>query len=212
MDIIIEGILTKEEGMNDVLETIMYLKSVSNILLRVSCKEEALQGRISFGTGGYILGGCIDGTNETGYPAIKKLLTVCSGNYAILDTGREIPPEVNQTLYLKAEKILETWPNLPDSGDTLLGSTTSLSLLPAFQNAPAAPHEAEKKNREREEIISRIRSRYRSKAYQQNVNHWHLALKLSWLIISLILVLVIVQYASSLFVPGLKVQHHILQK
>ena len=57
MDIIIEGIVTKDEGMNDVLETIIHLKSASTILLRISCKEEGLHGRIGFGTGGYILGG-----------------------------------------------------------------------------------------------------------------------------------------------------------
>ena len=66
MDIVIEGIITKEEGMNEVIDTIIHLKSVSNALLRVSCKEEGLQGRIGFGPGGHILGGRIEETGEVG--------------------------------------------------------------------------------------------------------------------------------------------------
>ena len=51
LDIIIEGLITEEEGMNEVIETILYLKSVPNALLRVSCKEESLQGRVGFASG-----------------------------------------------------------------------------------------------------------------------------------------------------------------
>ncbi len=110
MDIVIEGIITAEEGLNEVIETIIHLKSVPSALLRVSCKEAGLQGRIGFGAGGHILGGCINDTGEVGYPAIKKLLTVKSGNYAVLDMGHEHVPEVNQTLWIKGEKILEICP------------------------------------------------------------------------------------------------------
>jgi hypothetical protein len=59
LDIVIEGIITAEEGMDEVIETIIHLKSVPSALLRVSCKEEGLQGRIGFGPGGHILGGYI---------------------------------------------------------------------------------------------------------------------------------------------------------
>src|SRR5271154_4192409 len=101
--------------MNDLLETIIHLKTVPHALLRIS--SDNIAGRIGFGPGGYILGGCIDETGELGYTAVKKLLTLASGNYAVLDTGRDLSPEVNQTLWIKGEKVLEIWPNLPDSPD-----------------------------------------------------------------------------------------------
>ena len=101
-------------------------------------------------------------------------------------TLAETLPEVNQALYLKGEKILEIWPNLPDSVESLLGNSTSLSLLPSLQTVSGSAKPIEKPAREKEITLSRIRSRVGSKAYQQNLNRWRLALKLSWVLISLL--------------------------
>lgn len=200
MDIVIEGIITKEEGMNEVIDTLIHLKSVPSALLRISCKEEGLQGRIGFGPGGYILGGCIEETGEVGYSAVKKLLSVKSGNYAVLDMTHEHVPEVNQTLWIKGEKILEIWPNLPDLPDSLLGA--SLSSIPALQSTTHSRLEA------KEEGISRIRQKYtRSKAHEAQITQWHLALRLSWLLMTLILVLVVVKYGHILLAPLLTARH-----
>jgi len=46
LDIIIEGILTRDDGMNDLLETIIHLKTVNNALLRISSKDGQIKGRI----------------------------------------------------------------------------------------------------------------------------------------------------------------------
>jgi hypothetical protein len=202
LDIVIEGIITKEEGMNEVIDTIIHLKSVPNALLRVSCKEEGVQGRIGFGPGGHILGGYIEDTGEVGYSAVKKLLTVKSGNYAVLDMTHEHVPEINQTLWIKGEKVLEIWPNLPDLPDSLLGA--SLSSIPALQSI--THNNLEKK----EDSIARIRQKYtRSKAHEAQITQWHLALRLSWLLITLVLVLVVVKYGYMLLIPFLTARHFI---
>jgi len=204
LDIIIEGVITKEEGMNEVVETIIHLKSVPSALLRVSCKEASLQGRVGFGPGGYILGGCIDDTGETGYAAVKKLLTVKSGNYAVLDMTNEYVPEINQTLWLKGDKVVEIWPNLPDSPDSLLGA--SLSSIPALQNINQLNPE------DREDAINRIRRNYsRSKAHEAQITKYHLALKLSWLLITLILVMVVVKYGYILVSPFFVTRHSLIK-
>lgn len=137
--------------MNDLLETIIHMKTVPNALLRISSSKENIKGRIGFGPGGYILGGCIDDTGELGYTAVKKLLEVASGNYAVLDIGRELSPELNQTLWIKGEKVLEIWPNLPDSPDHLLD--VNGSLLSVLQT----PTPTKNVKDDKDQSISRVR-------------------------------------------------------
>ena len=137
--------------MYDLLETIIHLKTVPHALLRISATDNSLKGRVGFGPGGYILGGYLDDTNEIGYSAIKKLLTIKSGNYAVLDTGLEHSSEVNQTLWIKGEKILEVWPNLPDSPDKLLDVNGDLSNIVQDDTQTKFPAD------EKEQSISRVR-------------------------------------------------------
>lgn len=120
MDVIVEGKITPEEGIDEVIQTVIDLKSVPHAILRVTCTDSDLQGRVAFSQGGYILGGCLTDSGETGYSAVKKLLTVRHGNYAILDPGRTYVPEVNQSLWIKGERVIEMLPNLPESVDDLL--------------------------------------------------------------------------------------------
>lgn len=120
MDVIVEGKITPEEGIDEVIQTVIDLKSVPHAILRVTCTDSDVQGRVAFSQGGYILGGCLTESGETGYSAVKKLLTIRHGNYAILDPGRTYVPEVNQSLWIKGERVIELLPNLPESVDDLL--------------------------------------------------------------------------------------------
>jgi hypothetical protein len=200
LDIVIEGIITPEEGMDEVIETVIHLKSVANALLRVSCKEEGIQGRVGFGSGGHVLGGYIEDSEETGYSAVKKLLTVRSGNYAILDMTNDHIPEVNQSLWIKGEKILELWPNLPDLPDSLFGA--SLSSVPALQSVTYGNLE------KKEESIARIRQKYtRSRAHGSQIVQWHFAMNLSWILVTLILILVVIKYGAVFLAPIFGVKH-----
>ncbi len=192
MDIIIEGILTKEEGMSDLLETIIHLKTVPNALLRISSKEEHLKGRIGFGPGGYVLGGCIDDTGELGYTAIKKLLSIRSGNYAVLDTGRDHPPEINQTLWIKGEKILEIWPNLPETPEPLLDVNSN--LLSALQS-PISPKIT---TSDREQSISRVRFTAIEVEKKNPHRKRNLSILLSTIVIMLLVLLVVVIFSDKI--------------
>jgi hypothetical protein len=105
-------------------------------------------------------------------------------------------PEINQTLWIKGEKILEFWPDLPETPDSLLGA--SLSSIPALQSITHGSLER------RSDTLSRMRQNYsRSKAHEAQITQWHLALRLSWLLITLILVLIIVKYGYILLAPFL---------
>ncbi|HEY9787653.1 MAG TPA: hypothetical protein V6D17_19855 [Candidatus Obscuribacterales bacterium] len=120
MDVIVEGKITPDEGIDEVIQTVIDLKAVPHAILRVTCTDSDLQGRVAFSQGGYILGGCLTETGETGYSAVKKLLTIRNGNFAILDPGRTYVPEVNQSLWIKGERVIEMLPNLPETVDPLL--------------------------------------------------------------------------------------------
>ncbi len=119
MDIIIEGKITPEEGMSEVIQTVIDLKNLANPILRISSSDSDLQGRVSFSSG-HILGGRINNSDETGYPAIRKLLSITDGNYAILDPGRQHITDVNQTLWIEANKVVQMLPNLPPTPEVLM--------------------------------------------------------------------------------------------
>jgi hypothetical protein len=119
VDIIIEGQITTDEGMGEVLQTVIDLKNLTNPILRLTSNVGELQGRVSFSKG-HILGGRINNTDEVGYPAIRKLFSITNGNYAILDPGRAHQNEVNQSLWIEAEKLIALLPNLPAAPDGLM--------------------------------------------------------------------------------------------
>lgn len=119
MDVIIEGKITKDSKMDEILRTCTEIKSV-NPILRINDNESSLQGRIGLSQGGYIIGGKVPDTGEIGYEAIRKLLAVVDGNYAILDPGNKHFGDVNQSLWLKVDKILPLLPDLPDKSDGLV--------------------------------------------------------------------------------------------
>ena len=198
MDIIIEGNLTEDEGMNDLLETIIHLKAVPNALLRISSSEGKIKGKIGFGSGGYILGSCIDDKEEFGYAALKKLLTVNSGNYAVLDPGHELPPEVNQTLWIKGEKILEVWPNLPDSPDNL--SDVNYSLLTVMETAALAKIPRD----EIDQSISRVRFTAIQSDKRNPYRKRNIAILLSSILLTLLLLLMVIMFGNKIMEPKLK--------
>lgn len=121
VDVIIEGKITSEEGMDDVLRTCAEIKSVKTPILRINDNNSDLQGRIAFSQGGYIIGGKINNpTAEVGYPAIRRLLMISDGNYAILDPLRKHITEVNQSLWIKVDKVVPLLPNLPEDPEGLV--------------------------------------------------------------------------------------------
>jgi len=198
LDIIIEGTLTSDEGMNDLLETIIHLKTVPNALLRISSSKENVKGRVGFGPGGFILGGCIDDTGENGYAAIKKLLTLTSGNYAVLDTGHDLSPEVNQTLWIKGEKVLEIWPNLPESPDKLFdvnGSLLSVMKPPAATKVPKD---------QRDESISRVRFTAIQTDRENPYRKRNFAILLSSTLLIMLLLLMVTMFGNKIMEPTSK--------
>ena len=115
LDVIIEGKITPEEPMLEVIETVVELKNYPHLVLRITSADSDVEGRIAFSHGGYILGGRINNSDDSGYKAIHQLLSVTAGNYAILDPGPQQISDINQTLWIMSERLVQYLPNLPDT-------------------------------------------------------------------------------------------------
>jgi hypothetical protein len=139
LDIVIEGKITPDEGLAEILQTVVDLKNVPNAVLRVTSAQGDLQGRIGFAQGGYILGGKINATEETGYPALRKLCQIKTGTYAILDPGRTQMSDVNQTLWIKAASVIGMLPELPESPESLLDGGNLGSINTTVDKAQLDP-------------------------------------------------------------------------
>ncbi|MBX9693588.1 MAG: hypothetical protein K2Z81_14460 [Cyanobacteria bacterium] len=126
MDVIIEGQVTSDEGMDEVLRTCAEIKTVQTPILRINDNESDLGGRIAFSQGGYIIGAMISETGETGYDAVRKLLMISNGNYAILDPLRRHIADLNQSLWIKIERLVPLLPNLPENPDGLVDKSPEI--------------------------------------------------------------------------------------
>lgn len=126
MDVIIEGKITQDEGIDEVLKTCAEIKSVKTPILRINDNGSDLQGQIAFAQGGYIIGGKVNQTNEIGYTAVRRLLMIDDGNYAILDPLRKHIADVNQSLWIKVDKVVALLPNLPENPEGLLDKQPEL--------------------------------------------------------------------------------------
>jgi len=113
VDVIIEGSINQDESMADVINSVVEIKSCQTPILRINDNQSDLQGRILFSAGGFILGGKIGVTGESGYAAVRRLLLVADGNYAILDPARKPTTELNQSLWLATAKLVPMLPDLP---------------------------------------------------------------------------------------------------
>jgi hypothetical protein len=120
VDVVVEGKINQDEPMREVIQTVLELKTLANPVLRITDEDSELQGRIAFSQGGYIIGGRVNNTDEIGYDAVRRLMSIKNGNYAVLDPGRNQFTDINQTLWLMASRVIDSLPNLPASPDSLV--------------------------------------------------------------------------------------------
>ncbi len=133
MDVIVEGHINKEESMADVVAQVVSIKTCQSPVLRINAAGSDMQGRLLFSPGGYIVGGKINVSGETGWDAVHKLLNVTEGNYAILDPVRKNTADINQALWIRTDKILPLLPNLPDDEADFVDKQPNRSLESAVR-------------------------------------------------------------------------------
>ncbi len=194
MDIVIEGKIDADEGMTEVIQTVLQLKSIQHAILRIASTDNVVTGRVAFSTNGYVLGGRLDESGETGYAAIRKLFSVSSGNFAVLDPGRTHVPEVNQTLWINADKVLSRLPNLPENPEELIDG--DLSALPGQEKLKTG--HINLKTKEWKEDIGPGKIEISSKARKFDPHSWQLTKVLLFFAILAALTAVGLKYGEQL--------------
>src|SRR6185369_8777216 len=97
----------------------------------------AVNGRVALNRGRFVIGAKMTDTTESGYDALRKLLSVQTGNFAFLDTAGTTPPDMDQSLHISIDKLLQALPNLPAEPAELFDEKALLDEV--FGTAPAVP-------------------------------------------------------------------------
>ncbi|HEY9733823.1 MAG TPA: hypothetical protein V6C89_18070 [Drouetiella sp.] len=139
MDVVFEGRLTDEVPLKSVLQKIVEKRPSGNLLLRVATPDRNCDGKICIVDGRFITAAIVAQTRETGYDAVRKILSVTEGNFACLRPNKEDSLMIPYSLNIELDKILPLIPNLPDEADGLHDEKSLLDKVFGAQAFEAEP-------------------------------------------------------------------------
>lgn len=126
MDLILEGHLAPNSGIREVLQSVLKRASAATGILRISCPRRNLNGRLALFQGRFIVGAQITDSDESGYDAVKMLLSVRDGNFAFLETENAEALDMGKTLHISLDSLIERLPELPESSADLFDEQSLL--------------------------------------------------------------------------------------
>jgi len=162
MDLILEGQLSATIGMREVLQTLLKRSAEATGILRVASPRKNLNGRLALLAGKFIVGAQITDTDQSGYEAVKSLLSVTDGNFAFLATDDKQALDLGKKLHISLPALMSRFPDLPESSAELFDEKSLLDevfyegklslqsqseedteILPAEPEAPAKPAQSD---------------------------------------------------------------------
>jgi hypothetical protein len=138
VDVVLEGQLAADWSIKEVLQTISSLSNVELGVLRIASSASAVNGRLAVTRGRFVIGAKMTDTAESGYDAVRKLLSVQTGNFAFLDTSGAPPPDMDQSLHISIGRLLEALPELPAGPEELFDEKALLDEVFGATAAAAA--------------------------------------------------------------------------
>ncbi len=105
---VLQGQISTSEGLREALEIVLTIGDVQNGVLRITSVD--VSGRIGIFCGRYVTG-AMTGSGESGNLALRKLLSVKSGNFAFLDAKGEKTADLQQSLSLDLGSLIELVPD-----------------------------------------------------------------------------------------------------
>src|SRR4029453_1611215 len=129
VNVVFEGNLSPDRTLERVLEDMLASAPTDTAVLRIACPSKNLSGRLAIARGRYIVGAQMDGDAESGYAAVRKLLAIGDGNFAFLHTEGRFPFDVDPSLHIAIERILELMPSLPENPGDLFDEKALLDEL-----------------------------------------------------------------------------------
>lgn len=119
MDLIFEGRLSDQIAMQDILARIKSDQTPGLKILRVYRQRDGLSGKIAIDGGKYVMAAVIQNSSESGYQALKMMLSMTDGNFAVLNAKPGDSIEFQPNLHIGLEQLLNTLPNLPENPSKL---------------------------------------------------------------------------------------------
>lgn len=122
-------------GIHDALEACTRLSSVKNGVLRISSQEA--NGLIGVFCGRFITGAVLTLSGDTGFRALRKLLSAKDGTFAFMDAGEEDLPDLKQSLGVDVQMLLASGidPQAPLTENALTGMGASSDRIKAFDTS-----------------------------------------------------------------------------
>ena len=105
--VVLKGRISGKGAMRSVLQSIVAKNSIRKGVLRISCDVTNTKGLLALSKGAYITGGRLTESGESGYSAVRRLLSVDEGSFAYLDCAHEYPAEVNQSLHINVNRLID---------------------------------------------------------------------------------------------------------
>lgn len=140
MDLIFEGRLSDQIAMKDVLLRVKSEPTPGMKILRINRQRDGLHGKIAIDGGKYVTAASVVDSVETGYAALRLLLSVSDGNFTLLNAKAGDSIELQPNLHIEIDMLLKTMPHLPDNPsrlfderallDKVFGQDFTLSDLP----------------------------------------------------------------------------------
>ncbi|MCC7531229.1 MAG: hypothetical protein IT342_22170 [Candidatus Melainabacteria bacterium] len=140
MDLIFEGRLSDHIAMKDVLLRVKSEPTPGMKILRINRQRDGLSGKIAIDGGKYVTAASVVDSVETGYTALRLLLSVSEGNFTLLNAKAGDSIELQPNLHIEIDMLLKTMPHLPDNPsklfderallDKVFGQDFTLSDLP----------------------------------------------------------------------------------
>jgi hypothetical protein len=114
MDVVFQGRLSRDQDIREVLNDVLALRTGELGFLRITSSAEKISGRLVLHQRRQIIGAQSPDTNESGYQAVRRLLSVQQGDFAYIDAeGVVLKPE-EQNVSLDLRTVLELLPDLPE--------------------------------------------------------------------------------------------------
>ncbi len=115
MDLLLEGQLSPQLGIREVLQAVLKQTSEATGILRISCPRRNLNGRLALVNGQFIVSAQIADSDENGYDTVKQLLSVTEGNFAFLQTDNHKSLDLGRTVHINLISLIDCLPHLPDN-------------------------------------------------------------------------------------------------
>lgn len=149
MDTLFEGHLEENVTVKDLLARVLDLKPPGLSFLRISSPDKKIDGRIYFQNGTRIVGSSLLDSPLMGYEALKVVLSIDVGSFALIVSGLDDKIVLDSSLSVDLQNLLNRIGNLPNElsnlfdQDSLMNEVFSAETNVLEQAVATVPMQAE---------------------------------------------------------------------